>query len=104
MKTKTEIVITVDTNDADYDTAINVISEKDLEKIRPLMKAIKEYDGKDGYNYGRGEVMQDDSRLMYDFPEDVFETFEDYCPYGEYGFHTIESIYVYPVPEKERLV
>ena len=31
MKTITEIVITVDTNGADYDTAINVISEKDLE-------------------------------------------------------------------------
>ena len=37
---KYEIAITVDTNDADYVTETSTIDSDDLEKIKPLIKAI----------------------------------------------------------------
>ena len=38
-----EIRITADTNDADYITSVNTISEEDLEKIKPLIEKIKNF-------------------------------------------------------------
>ncbi len=114
-----EITIVVDINDADYITAVNRISEKDLAKIKPLIKAIsefKEYKGKSGkferthrHNYPQGERLRKDLgeksvTELYDFSEEVFEVFEELLPTGEYGLHTIKTIYISSTANRERLL
>ena len=123
-----EITITVDTNDGDYATEVSNITPEQLEKIRPLIEAIKEFkpyeviyktdykiDGQDEWpmthrhNYPCGDILRDDlgekdPREIYKFPEEIFELFEDFIPYGEYGFHTIESISYCPLQEKIKLL
>ncbi|KKL70172.1 hypothetical protein LCGC14_2107600 [marine sediment metagenome] len=126
MTKKYEITIVGDTNDADYITQVESISEEDLEIIKPLIKAIKNFkpykigykcswdSNKTGYwthdhNYPYGECLRDDlgektPRELYDFDEKVFELFEEYAPYGEYGIHTIESITICPLQKKIKLL
>lgn len=118
-----EIMIRVDTNDADYDTSITGITEEELESIRPIIEAIKNfkpYKTKiDGYErthhhnwpYGEmrredlGEKEPEDIYSNLDFGTDAMYLFEDLLPCGgEYGFHTIDAIIVYPKPEKEILL
>lgn len=128
---KYEIIVTVDSNDADYLTEISTISQKDLDFIRPLIVAIKEfksYKGKDyestatrepticsghtyHHNYPNGEYCPREDMGEYTleeiypaFDEEVFEAFEEFCPYGEYGYHTIKSVTVSPVPKREVLL
>ena len=119
-KKEYEIVIKVDTNDADYITEISKISEEDINKIRPLIKAIKNFkpyssklnDGsswKHSHNYPFGECLREDlgekePREIYDFDEEIFDIFEGCLPYPEYGFHTIKSITVCPLVKKEKLL
>ena len=105
MSSKKQIVITVDTNDADYNTSINVITDEDLKKLMPLIKAIKTfqpYQGKYGlnhHNYPNGEYayrpdlgVKTPRELYPSVNEEAFQIFEDLAPYGEYGYHSIESI------------
>jgi hypothetical protein len=112
-----EITIKADTNDGDYVTSINQISEEDLNKIRPLIKAIKEFEPYPSkiapwvcdHNYPHGQILYDDSRHTpprkhYKFDSEIFDIFEDLLPYNEYGFHSIVSISVCPYVEKEILV
>jgi len=118
-----EIAVTVDTNDADYNTEITEITEEDLEKIKPLIEAIKNfkpYETQSGpsdnitwrhtHNYPHGEYVprrdlgEKSTRELYDFSEEIFQIFEDLCPYGEYGFHSIESITVCPANKKTKLL
>ncbi len=110
---KYEICIKVDTNDADYNIAITKITQEVLDKIKPLVKAIKkkteEHSKELGHfcNYPFGEYADDDPQRMYpDIDEEVFELFQDHCPYSEHGFHTIKMVVVYPlpIPNKERLL
>jgi len=115
---KFEIRITVDTNDADYNTEINTISVKDLNKIKPLIKAIAKFkpytvetkgmSETHHYNYNinwREDLGEKSPKELYDFPEEVHELFQEYCPSaGEDGFHTIESITVHPKVKKEKLL
>ena len=61
------------------------------------------------HNFPTGECLRKDlgeksPQELYDFDEEVFELFEDFCPYPEYGFHTIERIELYPTPKKTRLL
>lgn len=91
------IHVKVDTNDADYITEISDITEQELELIRPLIVAIKNC--KEYHNYPKGEYVgkrPQDVYSEYDFSEEVFEAFEELCPYNEYGFHTVESVELYP--------
>lgn len=123
-----EIIIVVDTNDGDDATSINNITDNDLNTIRPLIATIKnfkpyeaqyesKYPGVDvqvnswrhNYNYPFGDCLRDDlgqksPREYYDFDDAVFDMFEDFFPYSEYGFHTIESITISPVTEKTVLL
>jgi hypothetical protein len=115
-----EITIRADTNDADYVTQVSPISEKDLNVIKPLIKAIKNFKpykaqmpGKTewihDHNYPWGECTRADlgektPQELYDFDKEVFEAFQDYVPYGEYGIHTIESIFICPAGKKTRLL
>ena len=102
---KYEIVIIGDTNDADYVTTIATITEETLEKIKPLIKAIKESNC--DYNWDASEYAENDCREVYaEFGEEVLDLFEDLVPTGEQciGVHGIDRIDVYPVPKKERLL
>lgn len=118
---KLQIEITVDTNDGDYNTAVNDIDEGDLGILYPLIDAIKEfkpYKGKSmgGYesthhhNYPEGECCRGDmgertpEEYYSQFDAEVFEVFREYLPWCEYGFHTIGSIYVYPKQAKDKLL
>ena len=111
---KYEITITADTNDADYITAVNPISEEDLGTIKPLIEAIKNfkpYKNKytHGHNYSTGNCLRGDMgekspEELYEFDSDVFGLFEEYLPYSEYGIHTIESITICPLQEKIKLL
>ena len=113
------LYINVDTNDADYVTAITTITEKDLDKIMPLIQAIKKSKTKYGHNYSidmeEENVWELDGKdidapiggMAKQYPKvsvKVHELFYDHCPSTEHGFHTIESIEVYPIPEKKRLL
>ena len=101
-KEKLEITIRVDTNDGDYVTGINKISQEDLDTLMPLIKAIKKIDC--GHNYPHGECCDEKAEDIYDFDDEVFELFEDYLPSTEHGFHTIERIEVCPLVKKKRLL
>lgn len=123
-KQKLEITITVDTNDADYLTKVSEISEEDLETITPLIKAIKNfkpytgkttgsYAGRDWthyYNYHIGEYVRTElgekqvTEIYPQFSEEVHELFQEFCPYGQDGFHTVESILVAPLTKKTKLL
>lgn len=48
MKKEWSIKIVADTNDADYVTEITEISDKTLEKIKPLIEAIKNFEPYNG--------------------------------------------------------
>jgi len=123
-----EIIIVVDTNDGDDITSVNSITDDDLNIIKPLITAIKnfkpyeaqyesKYPGVDvqvnswrhANNYPFGDCLRDDlgqksPREYYDFDDTVIEMFEDLCPYNEYGFHTIVSVTISPVTEKTVLL
>lgn len=117
-----ELTVVVDTNDADYRTQVSEISEADLEKIAPLIQAIKNFkpyrttsDGLSwphGHNFPQGECLREDLgekpvEEMYQevVSDDTLQMFvEEYCPSDEYGFHTIISIEVTPLVKKTKLL
>ena len=122
-----EMTVKVDTNDADYITETTKISSDDLRKIMPLINAIKEFEPYPGkskkdymkepstfhHNYPNGEYSPREDMgektiqeiyESYGFDEELFEIFEEFCPYGEYGFHSIEKIELCPSAEKLRIL
>jgi hypothetical protein len=118
---KYEITIIVDTNDADYRTSVSVIEEEEIDQMMPLILAIKEfkpYETKTdlGYsrrhrnNYPTQDCCREDlgQKTVYEYyseiSEDIHELFQEYCPWEEHGFHTVESIHITPVVEKEQLL
>jgi hypothetical protein len=101
MSEKLEIIIECDYNDGDYITEITTISKEDLDKLRPLFAAIKANHGR----YEIGEYADESPTEMYpQFTEDMHDLLQDFVPWGEHGFHTIESVKVAPLVEKEVLV
>ena len=114
-----EITITVDTNDADYVTSTNIILGKDLVILLSLIEDIKKFEQYRAHaqgmmwthehNYPFGECLRRDlgeksPRELYNYDESIFDLFERHLPSTEYGFHTIESIYINPVKQKTRLL
>jgi len=117
--------VTADTNDADYVTKFTEISEADLVIILPLIRAIKDFkpykvkkkDNMGGYEWTHSHNFPDSQYRREDLGEQsVYEIYEDvgekvidiftqkYCPYGENGIHTIESISLYEVVNEEILL
>ena len=125
--TKYKLIIEADTNDADYVSAVNEVNKETIEKLYPVFDAIKAFkpyetktDGKiDGEiemdwthdsNWPVGDALRPD--LGEKSPQEIYpnltpkqvEMFNDLCPYGEYGFHTITKITVVEyISEKEYL-
>ena len=120
MTNETKIMIIVYTNDGDYTTEISSISEKKLKQIKPLIEAIsafKPYKAKGPtssryehhHNYPYGECCREDlgektPQQLYKFPDKIFELFEEYVPWNEYGIHTIENIEVFEKTNLQKLL
>lgn len=103
------ITVTADTNDADYITNTQILNEDDLPTIKKVIKAIKDFDSK--HQRGTGQYnwyarRRPGPREVYEdiLTEEEIEIFEEYIPYGEDGIHTIESVEIYEVINKEKLL
>lgn len=106
------LIIVADTNDGDYITKISEITDKNLESIKPVIKAInkfKPYEGKSDsmththhHNFSIGEIYRNDlgekspkelyvnTGKCYEHALEMFT--DDYIPYGENGIHSIVTI------------
>ena len=104
-----EIVITGDTNDADYTTRTEDITQEQIDRFMPLIKAIKKKKGKwpiseyaDGspeelYPKFAGEPREDED----DEPTGLIGEFMEFVPWD---IHSIESIVYYEKPTKTVLL
>jgi len=119
-----EITIKIDENDADYRTATKEITEEELNQLRPLFEAIKnfkpyktqteddEMEWTHSSNFPYGEACRTDlgektiEEIYSDFDEDtIYLLIEGFLPSsGEYGFHSIVSVEVGPIVEREKLI
>ena len=115
---KKYIIIKADTNDADFVTEKNEITDKQIELIKPVIEAIKERNGiiekgnwDDNYNW----PTFDSNRLQGKRPSDLylksgkvtieqFDTFSEFVPSLEGGIHTIEKIEILVVSEEIKLL
>ena len=111
MMQKFKIAVTADERDADYTAMVSEISEEDLNEIKPLIEAIKNFKQykAQGYtfpsNYPRSEYRPDTrlgektiQEIYPDIDEDAFETFFEYCPCGMHGIRHINSVEIWPLP------
>lgn len=101
------INIIVDSNDADYLELTSEINSEDLEIIKPLLASIlkKEKCFPYGENYPRLDMGEDSLEDMYsEFDENTLDTFKEYCPYGEHGFHKICSVEIFNKVNREILI
>lgn len=113
------LLITVDTNDADYVKEIVSIDEETLEHYKPLIEKIRNFKPYTGFskiggsewrfhhNFPVGEVLRKDlgekhPMEIYDISEEEYENFVDtfHLRGGEWGFHTIKSIQEITLGEK----
>ena len=114
-----ELTIVADTNDADYITEIQKITQEELEFIKPIVKKIKKFKPyttpcsygtrTHHHNWANGDCLREDlgeksPQELYDLTDEEYEAFSEYLPSSEYGFHTIESIEVTPYVKKEKLL
>ena len=100
---KKYIIITADTNDADYVSEKTEITDDDIELIKPIIEAIKNTP-KDkngwGHNYETGEAVDKASAQKLYGHLDNFDLFDEFVPSGDPnypGVHTIKSIQILEV-------
>jgi hypothetical protein len=116
--------IVVDTNDGDYITELNKISDDVFERIRPLINLIKNFEP---YTHGKvvqgqliefthtgnfpvydcvredlGQIPAKEYYKKMGVSEDVIEEFEEYIPYV--SFHSIVSLELIEVNVIETLI
>jgi hypothetical protein len=104
------LLVEVDTNDGDYVTAFNPISDTALENVKLLIEKIKENPNRHNFPY------EHDDTQVYDLYADLNEygstvdqdiaidTFIDYVPSTEYGFHTVTRVELYDVGHVDGLL
>lgn len=82
MSKKLQLIIEGDWNDGDYVTEISLVTEKQLSKLIPIFKKIK--------NYKKGNNWEDSTNYL---SEEELMDIEEYIPSGyEQSIHTIKSI------------
>lgn len=114
---KKYIIITADTNDADYITSKNEISEEELEELTPVIEVLQDrkklflkqnnWDLRHNWENGEIDNGKTPEKLYIStglLSEEQVEIFEDYLPSDEYGIHTIESIEILTVLAEEKLL
>lgn len=111
------LIVTADQNDGDYVTEITKITAKQLEKIMPVIEAVKNFKPykvggfTHGHNWPKGEDLPRED-LGEKFPEEIYsdidpkliELFNDMVPCGQYSVHSIESIELIEVSKVTRLL
>lgn len=99
------LAVEADTNDGDYVTRLTEGSFN-LTVIKKVAKAIKGC--KTHPNWGTGEMCSDDEspEVLYEgkLTEEEIEEFRGYCPSGEHGVHSIESITMYEVTSRKKIL
>jgi hypothetical protein len=105
------INITADYNDGDYISEMNEITQESLDFIRPVIKAIQEFDGGNNFPTGecyRSELGELSARELYVdsglVSQEQFDAFRKLTPSSEFGIHTIESIHLYEVLKETQLL
>lgn len=94
------IVVKADTNDADYIEETNTIDEDWLEEIKPVIESLKkDKSWPKGWNF-REKIIDIHTELT----EQQIDSFNDLCPHGENGIHSIESITLYEIVSKQILL
>ncbi len=124
---KKYIIIQADTNDGDYVQSKNLITNEQLELIKPVIEAIKNFKPYESMTKGRGEpqpwthnsnypwgecIREDLGQLSAEeyyvgiegITSEQFEVFDNFVPYNEYGIHTIEKVEILEVTNEERLL
>lgn len=102
------VLIEGDTNDGDYVTAKNKISDTDILKLKTILSKLERDKLQGGglaktISWETGE-MQSES-LEEQHPElslEEIDFLDNLCPHGEYGIHTIESVEI--IEEVETLL
>jgi len=94
---KKYIIIEADTNDGDYVSKKEEITDDEIESIQPIIEGLKK-------NHG-DFTTRDQGRSGYEqFGHlECFDTFIHFVPSGEYGIHTIESIEILEVVNEIKL-
>lgn len=115
------LLVVADHNDADYITKVEKISDKTLQKLKPLFSAIKKfkpYKSASGsgmmhthpHNFPVGECCRTDlgeKELADIYPDHLhaLQIFQDeYVPVNEYGIHTIKEIKLLEIASVKKLV
>lgn len=103
---KKYIEIVADTNDADYISSRTLVTDEEIEKIMPVIKAIKNFKPENKYdrhNYPDSKYCDDNVEEIYG-DIDGFDEFQEMVPYSEHGIHTITSIKLLIVTEETKLL
>ena len=113
---KKYIYVTADTNDADYISEKNEITDEEIELIKPVIKAIKDYTEDSSIKhqiwnwwviYGSRKENPTPQQLYVDTgkcSKEAFDRFSELVPYNEGGVHTIESVEIMVVLEEIKLL
>ena len=114
---KKYIIITADTNDADYITSKNEISDDQLEEIKPIIKVLqdrkklfkesKNWDLRHNWECGEIDNGKTPEELYVNnglLTQNQIDIFQEYLPYADYGLHTIENIEILEISNEEKLL
>ena len=108
------VIVKGDTNDADYITEETELKGWALEQL-PLLKKIakaitardKEMEDTSQYNWGNSEYSNANPEKIYKgilTEEDIGIFNGTFCPWGEQGIHTVESIRIITITKDTELI
>ena len=116
---KKYLIITADSNDGDYLTSKHEITDEELELIKPVVEAIKNFKPykvitrnntkwNHCHNYPNNECCREDlgektTSELYGHLKG-YNLFNDLIPYNEFGIHTIESVEFLVVQDEIKLL
>jgi len=109
---KKYIIIEADVNDGDYIHSRNIITDDELELIKPVIQAIKDYNDDETIKHQKWNWYTIDNREpnpmeLYKgkFSEEAYDFFNSILPYMDNeSIHTIESIDILIVAEEIKLL
>ncbi len=96
-------IIEADTNDGDYVTKKREIKDEDIAKLKVILKKVKKQGGTISWetlDIASEELVEQHPELT----EEECEFLDDYCPSGDNGIHTIESIDILVVQKEISLL
>jgi len=99
------IIIKADTNDGDYITEKNKITDAQIDFYKLIIEIIKKHHG-DWHTGDQGDIEEDYAEEIEKGIVNLndLESFSEFVPFGEYGTHTIESIEILEVANEYKLL